>query len=342
MFAAGDFETLVALRAKQGEVWALEAWRDGRGVQPLLQFDGVDDGQLQKVEKVVRRLHTLGRLVMVDAAELPGPPTFGGEDHGGLGALADKLAEQDGLFDQEQIPFVPVARGDLPVRQIEWIGRLGNELGAGGAIRVGPAWATPEDVDRVVGRLGLDVAQIDLIVDLQYLDSCTPQLVEWTLKTFAALRPLGPFRSMTILSGSVPSMLEQTSLWERPRFEEALWRGVVEGGGREIRLGDYGVVHPGAGALFPSKHVNLKYTCADHWLFVRERMSDQLGRGPTLQIVCRDLVQSGSFSGPQYSWGDGEIASAADGRGRSLGSTSKPVAIGTSHHLAYLASLNAA
>jgi hypothetical protein len=235
-----------------------------------------------------------------------------------------------------------VARGDLPARRIAWIGRLGNELGAGGAIRVGQAWATPEDVGRVVELLELEVAQLDLIVDLQYVDSCSPQLVDRTLATFAALEPLSDFRSMTILSGSVPSTLDQTSLWERPRFEEAIWRGVVEDGGRDIRLGDYGVVHPGAGALFPSKHVNLKYTCSDHWLFIRERMSGEMGRGPTLRVVCSDLVQSGSFSGAQYSWGDGEIASAADGRGRSLGSTSKPVAIGTSHHLAYLASLNAA
>ncbi|HEY0694560.1 MAG TPA: hypothetical protein VGD71_36700 [Kribbella sp.] len=341
MFAAGDFDTLVALRAKQGEIWALEAMRDEGGIQPLLQFDGTSDGQLRNVEKVARGLHALGRLIMVDAAELPGPPTFGGEDRGGLGALADLLSGSDELFGH-QIPFVPVARGELPARQLAWIGRLGNELGAGGAIRVGRDWATPEDVDRIVGHLRLDVAQLDLIVDLQYLDFCSPQLVEWTLGTFAALRPLGPFRSMTILSGSVPSMLEQTSLWERPRFEEDLWRAVVDGGAGEIRLGDYGVVHPGPGAQFPSKHVNLKYTCADHWLFVRERMIDQVGRGPTLQIVCRDLVQSGSFSGPQYSWGDGEIASAATGGGKGLGSTSKPVAIGTSHHLAYLASLNAA
>ncbi|TDU83171.1 hypothetical protein EV138_5632 [Kribbella voronezhensis] len=32
MFGGGDFGTLVALRAKQGEVWALEAVRDGGGV----------------------------------------------------------------------------------------------------------------------------------------------------------------------------------------------------------------------------------------------------------------------------------------------------------------------
>jgi hypothetical protein len=341
MFEVGDFDTLVALRAKQGEIWALEAMRDGGGVQPLLQFDGGSDGQLENVEKVARGLYGLGRLIMVDAAEQPGAWTFGGDDRGGLGALADRLSGSDELFG-EQIPFVPVARGDLPASRIKWIGRLGNELGAGGAIRVGRDWATPEDVDRIVGHLELDVEQIDLIVDLQYLDFCSAELVGWTLATFAALQTVGRFRSMTILSGSVPSTLEQTALWERPRYEEELWRAVRAGGGREIRLGDYGVVHPNPGPQFPSKHVNLKYTCSDHWLFVRERMTDQLGRGPTLQLVCRDLVQSGSFSGPQYSWGDGEIASAANGGGKSLGSTSKPVAIGTSHHLAYLASVQAA
>src|SRR3954453_15171328 len=108
MFEAGDFDTLVALRAKQGEVWALEAIQDAGGVQPLLQFDGGSDGQLENVEKVARGLYGLGRLIMVDAAELPGVRSFGGEDRGGLGALADRLSGSGELFG-EQIPFVPVA-----------------------------------------------------------------------------------------------------------------------------------------------------------------------------------------------------------------------------------------
>jgi hypothetical protein len=219
---------------------------------------------------------------------------------------------------------------------------LSRELGAGSAIRVRRAWAAPEEVDRVLQHLGVDIADVDLILDLEYLDSFTAELVEQVLATFAALRTLGRFRSMTLLSGSVPSKLEQTALWERPRIEEGLWRAVAAGGGREIRLGDYGVVHPGAGTPFPSKHVNVKYTCPEQWLFVREPMSEQLGRGPTLRIVCRDLVESGSFSGSEFSWGDAEIARAANGGGSSLGSTSKPVAIGMSHHFAYLASLHAA
>jgi hypothetical protein len=76
--------------------------------------------------------------------------------------------------------------------------------------------------------------------------------------------------------------------------------------------------------------------------FGRDRMKDVSGRGDALAVVCRHLVESDSFSGPEFSWGDGQIASGAVGLGKSMGSTSKPAAIGTSHHPAYLTSLQAA
>jgi hypothetical protein len=153
---------------------------------------------------------------------------------------------------------------------------------------------------------------------------------------------------MSVLSGSIPSALKQTATWQQPRFEELPWESVVQGGARYLRFGDYGVVHPLAARGFRSKHVNVKYTCPEHWLYLREPMAEQdeadeeNTRAHTFRAVCQHLVDYEGFSGSAFSWGDHEIATAAHGRGHGLGSTSKPVAFATSHHLAYLATRTAA
>lgn len=56
----------------------------------------------------------------------------------------------------------------------------------------------------------------------------------------------------------------------------------------------------------------------------------------------RHLIESDNFAGPNFSWGDREIHEAATGRSRGFGDSSKPVALATSHHLAYLAGRSAA
>ncbi|MEV5540079.1 hypothetical protein AB0L13_24805 [Saccharopolyspora shandongensis] len=102
---------------------------------------------------------------------------------------------------------------------------------------------------------------------------------------------------------------------------------------------------------YADKHVNLKYACPEQWLYSRERVQDSKGetspcaeplRARTFRTVCRNLVESDSFFRANFSWGDRQILDAATGRGRALGSTSRPVALATSHHLAYLAARTAA
>jgi hypothetical protein len=149
-----------------------------------------------------------------------------------------------------------------------------------------------------------------------------------------------------LLTGSIPKTLGQTSTWEQARAEEMLWERLVGAGAGNLRFGDYGAVHPIPGPGFGSKHVALKYTCSHHWLYSRERMPDETGdesaRGRALRVVCRHVIESEGYAGPDFSWGDREIHQAAMGAGRGLGDTSKPVAFATSHHLAYLATRAAA
>lgn len=354
MIAPGEFRTLVALRAKQGEFMAIKAI-DGVGhvrtLQPLLELEPagmVPAKQLDEVEEVVRKLHKLGRHVIVDASNVAHLAGFGGGPAGALGELADRLSGPLDLFDeQDPIPFIPVVRSDATGHQVAMLGRLCQELGLGGALRVRTAKEDRATFERILEQVRVDSADLDLIIDLQYVPEVTSQLTDRVAATIGILAEFGPFRSLSSLSGSVPPGLTRTSTWEQPRTEELLWKSLVRGGVTGVRLGDYGVVHPGSTTRYVSKHISMKYTCPDHWLYSRERMRDSgdEARQPrtenphasTFRIVCRRLVESGSFSGPDFSWGDHEISEAAHGRGTGLGSNRKPVAFATSHHLAYLA-----
>ena len=132
-------------------------------------------------------------------------------------------------------------------------------------------------------------------------------------------------------------------------IEEQVWRALVGAGVEGLRFGDYGVVHPGASKGYPSKHLAVKYTCLDHWLYSRERIPAETGEAHpesrtarTFRAVCRNVVESESFAGPEFSWGDREIRETAEGRGEGPGTKTKAVAVATSHHLAHLAAQAAA
>lgn len=348
MVPAGDFRTLVALRAKKGELAALGQLPKDKAVQPLLSLDLEPDSSvdnlLDRVEDAVREVWQLGRLVMLDATNMAAAPGSG--TAAVLERLADRLAAPLELYQPEIVPFIPVADSEASSELLARITCLSERLGQGCAIRIRTRETSPEALAPVLGRLTIDPSSIDLILDAGYVAGLDQQLGDAVLEAIDTAARHGRFRSITVLSGSVPKTLGLIHEWEQPRFEEALWQTVRAGSANQARFGDYGVVHPvWAPGVYRSKHISLKYTCGDHWLYLREKILEpdaENSRARTVRLVSTRLVESGSFSGPDYSWGDHELSDAAGGLGRGLGATSKPVAFATSHHLAYLGDFQAA
>lgn len=347
MAPAGDFRTLIALRAKKGEFAALQELGEDHSVQPLLALDaGPDasvDGLLDRVEEVVRQLWSLGRMAMLDATSMSADTGRGGA--GVLEGLNRRLNSPTTLLQAESVPFIPVIDAGTERQQLADIGRLVEETGHGCAVRVQVRTTAAEDVLLLLDDLQVDPSTLDLIADAGYVGGLDPLLVDDVLQLLENTQRYGGFRSITMLSGSVPKSLDQLHLWEQPRFEESLWQSVNTEAGGGVRFGDYGATHPVSGDGWPPKHISLRYSCADHWLYLRERVlepAEETSRARTVRFVSSQLLTSGSFSGPDYSWGDGQLALAAGGGGRALGDLSKPVAFATSHHLAYLSEFAAA
>lgn len=341
MGKTGDFRTLVALRSKQGELDALKNMSHDLGVQPLLVMEVDEDksphGMLARVEGAVRRLHALGRTVMTDVNTIHS----NSERFEWLEQLADRLHAPEGELPLDPVPFIPVVRpGDE--QNLDRLRTFAEEFGCGCALRIDPA-SSAARVSRLVESL--NVADIDLIVDLGYIPARSERLTDMTLSALDAIVSQGTFRSTTLLGGSIPKSLTETAVWEQPRHEEEIWRAAAAAGFDSLRFGDYGVVHPIAErGIRRSKHVSLKYSCADHWLYVREPIrivNKEHFVAEAIGAASQSLVESGSFAGPSFSWGDRGFARVAAGDRSGYGSKTKVVALSTSHHLSYLSGLAA-
>ncbi|TWD84749.1 T4 beta protein [Kribbella amoyensis] len=345
MTRPGVFRSLVALRAKLGELTALQEFDRADLVQPLLSLDhetgASTERLLERVVTATRKLHDRGRLVMLDATGMAAAPGLAGGPAALLAELADRLHFPATLMDGP-VPFIPVVDTAADDLQLLRIGRLAEEMGVGCALRIRHGPVTTQEMDVLLERLATSPRNLDVVVDLAYVRTVDARRVELIARLVDLLEDCADFRSITLLAGSIPKSLDRVDQWEQPRFEERLWHEVVRAGATRLRFGDYGVVHPIAAPGFRrSRHISVKYSCADHWLYVREPIADpdaDEARARTVQAVCRHLVDSGSFSGPQFSWGDRQFATAAGGTLDGLGSTTKPVAFATSHHLAYLVS----
>ncbi|MGZ0153303.1 beta family protein [Kribbella sp. WER1] len=346
MQSLAGFRTLVALRAKSGEFTALAALRADSAVQPLLMLDPVPEDKVDRllngVEKAVHGLWALGRIAMIDTTRLTSDPSTGTV----LERLNHRLQPTPALFmEDETVPFIPVVHTGADPALLSRVGQLSGEIGQGCAVRVDVRRITPAALERFLERLAIDPVRLDIVLDAGYVAGPDQRLVDVMLALLDGLPIWREYRSITVLSGSVPKELEQIHHWEQPRFEEVLWETVRAATSDSLRFGDYGAVHPAPAEPWRSNHINLKYTCPDHWLYLRERLRETDGdnaRASTLRLVSSELVSSGSFSGAGYSWGDDRLAEAADGGGRGLGGTSVPVAFATSHHLAYLGGFAAA
>ncbi|MEV6283734.1 hypothetical protein [Kribbella sp. NPDC051770] len=348
--APTDTWPVIALRSKRGELEAVSSLGPTLRAQPLLSLelepDKPRDGLLQRVVRAVHELQDRDCLAMVDASHLPADGRFPQGGAGALEALYDLLADTTDLLRPDPAPFVPVIPADADQQQIAATWRLGEEIGHGCALRARVSTISPRQVADFVAQPGIDPATTDLVLDLGYVDSAADPVVAQVVRLLDDFERQATFRSRTLLSGSVPKLLSHSHAWEQPRYEELVWQAASAAGPRDLRFGDYGVVHPGAEpGRFPSVHMNVKYSCSDHWLYVRERVANPGVEGEqalAAGVVCRGIVESGSFSGPEYSWGDGLIARGAAGSVETLGARSKLIALGTSHHLSYLSGWAAA
>ncbi|GGM43868.1 hypothetical protein GCM10012275_13600 [Longimycelium tulufanense] len=349
----GSFRALAVLRAKEGELTALRQLRSGRfrqqfhAVQPLLRMDPgrpVDGDHIDDLAGCAAAHALGGRPVMIDASDLDDPAATMRTFRDKMGMLPDSCR------------FIPVVRATDPRSYVDLLGALADECDCGAALRYVVEHTPPGDITAAItaaiAALRHEREAIDLIIDVGYLPNrrTARQRAEQVTALVSSHPCLQGYRTTSVVAGSVPKSLRHVGRLRQVRHEEELWRGVATGSTRkDLRFGDFGVVHPvppkRSGGRFT--HSTLRYAVNGFWLFFRQSIEDHLdeatacgedGRTHTFRLISRELVaDTEEYFGPTFSWGDHQLASSANGNGEKLGTTSTPVAFATSHHLAYLA-----
>lgn len=277
------------------------------------------------------RLQLDGGLFDLDAEVAPGL--------GVVGLMAD-LARSEGLLAQ------PVLRFGDPGRALSEAGAAHATDGRGLTIRLigDDLDEDPDDVDDMLEILlrhtGTTRADVDLVLDLGRVDGDIPVAGGARLITslIRGLPQVDVWRSLTVASGAFPVDLSQFTPWivgEHPRYDAQLFDRV-----RSRRLprvpdyGDYAVAHPTLtlGVAF-SPPPQLRYTAADHWLVLKGRKNDPTGNAQ-FQRICTIIAARPEFAGTPVGAADVRIA-AGSPEGVGNGTTWR--AIGTTHHLDYVA-----
>ncbi|MCY3646742.1 MAG: beta family protein [Chloroflexi bacterium] len=206
-------------------------------------------------------------------------------------------------------------------------------------IEVGGSAGHPATLSKAVEATGLTAADIDLIIDAGFIGDYEDGDLELVADVVQELGELDKWRNLVTVATSIPKTLtaiREGTTGPLPRREWALWCKLVRRGGRVPTFGDYAIQHPippEEGG--PGMRTNIRYTLGECTLVARGRQLTQTGPAE-YKILSSRIVGSGSFKGPQFSWGDDVIAGCAEGR-IPPGTQHMWRGAGTSHHLALVA-----
>lgn len=262
---------------------------------------------------------------------------------------------------RRELAFIPVARSIDRRRRIELVRRAAAEHGRGLALRhrfgsrlrrtgEGPA----DRLLRTVESLLVTPAEVDLLLDLGWLDPDSTPSAGWIARQIQAIAARGQWRRVILAATCVPESMSKIAELDAAgaiaRREWELWQEVAAATDGEVLFADYGVQHPNPPRSGGRTFGNLRYTTATELLVSRGHLITNMDDAD-FSDMCRRVVRSGSFSGADFSWGDAQIYRVAELRRsprtaifddyddeRIEGINSHPFwrAVATSHHLKFV------
>lgn len=224
------------------------------------------------------------------------------------------------LARSRDLPFMPVAWTHSNDCHLDVVASTSEIDGHGMALRhrvgktVLQSGASLEELlaDRL-NSLRIPVSEVDLFIDLEYLDPDSDQSTRWILGMLEDCRRVGPWRSVVLIATSVPSsfgseVVPEHSTREIPRHEWSLWKKVADQVNTPLGYGDYGVQNPIPPPKPPpiAPWANIRYSLEEALLVAR---GFQIGtRGPEQYSELSSWITSHpSFRGGDFSFGDAEI-----------------------------------
>jgi hypothetical protein len=176
----------------------------------------------------------------------------------------------------------------------------------------------PTLLDLKLKFLGLDAPNIDLLLDLRYLDATpTATRVHVLVRALQGIPSVEAWRSIIFAGSSMPNSLEgvcaRGSHGYLVRREQEIWQALQQSTVKRLpTFGDYTTVPPLYADMDTrtiAKHLgpNVKYTLDKRWYVSRGQSFQKSGSGQYFGIA-KNIVSLPDFRGPAASEGDLYIA----------------------------------
>ncbi len=203
--------------------------------------------------------------------------------------------------------------------------------------------AIEEQLNMLFGAGGLNRNNTDLLLDLQYCFS--DSLLDKTYRLKAAFSDLdraSEYRSIIIASCSFPKQLppmDNNKIYRFQRFETEIYTLALKLSNRfgfNYIYSDYGPnsLEDIQYIQGMSPNFKIKYTTLEHYVYIKGL---QIKRGGldigNVRALCKILMDSGEFSGENYSWGDNKMYQLAQEVLNSPGNLTTWVSYAMNHHI---------
>ncbi len=206
-----------------------------------------------------------------------------------------------------------------------------------------------EHFEDFVKSHGLDIKNVDILVDLQIVDENT--MAETVIEKLTRIPQIKDCRSFILSGGAFPKDLSELQPFDTHplnRNDWKLWRE-ISGSKKLIRkpiFSDYTIQHPIFYGYIPGASVSasIRYTDEEQWKVFRGRAlhyvdkNGKKGPGHAQYLAhARELIGQPFYKKADYSFGDSEINRIATPENTKTGNPQLWLNIGINHHLTLVA-----
>lgn len=320
------------LKCKQGELGAL-AWLGGADRTRLAPVLEVRDGPKQAAS-IAASWSDAGNVLFVHALNVDD------YDDASWDAAVDELFT---ALDTASVPYVPVVTTDDSAGAVARVAASSARNGRGAAIRLdgeaavlAPPATLAAEVSALLGGLGLNEAQCDLVVDVGLVRDTLVARVTTGEAALRSVPNLAAWRNVVLALSAFPESLGDVvpagTTMALPREDALAFATVLQRGpARPPIYGDYAIGTPFYADIPWAPIPALRYAESDYWHI--HRGATKTNRSAQYTALCSGLVSAPHYAGAGASRGDqyfNDVANGADGPGNPM----TYVRAGTSRHLA--------
>lgn len=198
--------------------------------------------------------------------------------------------------------------------------------------------------DDITSSMDIDSSQCSVLLDFD--DTAKTSIIEMQENAQRAIDLLNDYRFSFIsiagcsVSSDINNMVPKTNtdgIVIRKEFK--VWKAIRKFNSNiSFVFGDYGVANPQVGdnIIAPDANGKIRYTIEDSYFVVRGYSRRKGEKGSQMHGLCRRLMSSGYYMGPDFSWGDSKIKECA--QEKFTGNPMNWISIDTSHHMTYVLS----